>query len=58
MILDAGNGVVWKDDAQVVALEVSKIWVPSAKEEGVMIQCAEVEPEDAVELWDGESPLN
>ena len=58
MILDAGNGVAWKDDAQVVALEVSKIWVSSAKEEGVMIQCAEIDPEEAIELWDGESPLN
>lgn len=58
MILDAGNGIAWKDDAQVVALEVSKIWVHKAADEGVTVQVAEVDPEEVVEAWDGESPLN
>lgn len=58
MILDAGNGIAWKDDAQVVALEVSKIWVHKAVDEGVTIQVAEVDPDEPVEAWDGESPLN
>lgn len=26
IILDAGNGIVWKDDAQIVTLEASKVY--------------------------------
>jgi Holliday junction resolvase RusA-like endonuclease len=49
MILDAGNGSLWKDDAQVVALEVSKVWVLDPEGEGVLVQVAEITEEDIVE---------
>ena len=49
MVLDAGNGHLWKDDAQVVSLEVSKVWVTDIEGEGVLVQVTELTPEDIVE---------
>lgn len=49
MILDAGNGIVWKDDAQVIALEVSKVWVIDEKAEGVLVEAVAVRDEDLIE---------
>jgi Holliday junction resolvase RusA-like endonuclease len=49
MILDAGNGYLWKDDCQVVSLEVSKVWVTDAEGEGVLVQVTELTADDIVE---------
>ena len=49
MVLDAGNGSLWKDDAQVVALEISKVWVLDPEGEGVLVQVTEITEEDIVE---------
>lgn len=49
MILDAGNGLLWKDDSQVVVLEVSKVWVSEADAEGVFVQVVEIRDEDLIE---------
>ena len=49
MILDAGNGTLWKDDAQVVALEVTKVWTLEEQGEGVLVQVTEITDADIVE---------
>lgn len=49
MILDAGNGILWNDDSQVVTLEVSKCWVLDQEGEGVLVNVTEVTDQDVVE---------
>ena len=50
MILDAGNGVAWEDDSQVVALEISKLWVADPRDEGVSVQVAQVDEQDVIDV--------
>jgi Holliday junction resolvase RusA-like endonuclease len=49
MVLDAGNGTLWKDDCQVVVLEVSKCWVLDDQGEGILVQVTEVTDQDVHE---------
>jgi Holliday junction resolvase RusA-like endonuclease len=49
MVLDAGNGILWSDDSQVVTLEVSKCWVLDQEGEGVLVNVTEVTDQDVVE---------
>lgn len=48
-VLDAGNGYLYVDDAQVVVLEVSKVWVLDPEGEGVLVQVTEITDDDVVE---------
>ena len=49
MVLDAGNGTLWKDDCQVVVLEVSKCWVLDEVGEGILVNVTEVTDQDIQE---------
>lgn len=49
MVLDAGNGLLWKDDCQIAVLEVSKVWVADEDGEGVFIQVFSIRDEDLIE---------
>lgn len=49
IVLDAGNGILWADDSQIVHLEVAKVWVSDSDGEGLFLNATEIQKEDIIE---------
>lgn len=43
LVMDALNGVIWEDDAQIVGLQAVKIWAQEGEEPGIILEVSMIE---------------